>query len=76
MARGAYLRGAGVSGSPVLTLHHGEAHAEYKYTEHPIEVARKALMAAADLETGAWAEVLRRFASTLPHRCSARRELR
>jgi hypothetical protein len=49
-----------------LTLHHGAA--EQAFTEHPTEIARKALIAAADLEAGPWAEVLRRFASTLPHR--------
>jgi hypothetical protein len=51
---------------PSLTLIHNEQ--TRAFDEHPIETARKALMAAADLETEAWAEVLRRFASTLPRR--------
>jgi len=34
--------------APILTLHAGDAKASYR--EHPIEVARKALLEAADLE--------------------------
>jgi hypothetical protein len=49
-----------------LTLLEGEGHAEY--TEAPIEVARAALLAAADLEPDELAEVLRRFARALPRR--------
>jgi hypothetical protein len=49
-----------------LTLHQGDNRAEY--TEHPIEIARKALMAAADVERDDWSGVLRRFASALPER--------
>jgi hypothetical protein len=52
--------------APVLTLHQGDAEASF--VEHPTEVARKALMAAADLETGRWPELLRRVASELPFR--------
>ena len=52
--------------APVFTLHQGDAEASF--VEHPVEVARKALMAAADLETPRWAEALRRFAELLPVR--------
>lgn len=51
--------------APTLTLHQGGAQAEY--AEHPLETARRMLLAAADIETDAWADVLRRFASSLPH---------
>jgi hypothetical protein len=36
--------------------------------EHPIETARRALMAAAHLESPEWAAILVRFASALPPR--------
>jgi hypothetical protein len=51
---------------PALTLHHGEA--ERTFEEHPIEVARKALLDAAETEGSDWAGVMLRFASALPHR--------
>ena len=58
----------------VLTLHHGDCTREF--VEHPIEVARKALLEAAVLEeqrgdaTSAlnWADIMRRVASSLPER--------
>jgi len=40
--------------APALTLHHGDLEAEY--VEHPTEVARKALIAAAEVETGRLAD--------------------
>lgn len=49
-----------------LTLHHGEASAEY--VEHPIEVARKALAAAAEVEDETWAPTCRHIAALLPRR--------
>jgi hypothetical protein len=52
--------------SPVLTLHQGDAR--QTFTEHPIETARKALEAAASVETGELADVLARFARRLPDR--------
>lgn len=52
--------------APALTLHHGDQQAEY--VEHPTEIARKALMAAAEVETLDWANILQRVASSLPHR--------
>lgn len=45
---------------PILKLHQGDEAASF--VEHPMEVARKALRAAADLETAEWAAVLLRFA--------------
>ncbi len=59
--------------APILTLHHGEAEAIF--TEHPIEIARRALLEAAELESqsgGAlaeeWMYTLKRIAKALPHR--------
>jgi hypothetical protein len=49
-----------------LTLHHGDARAEYVL--HPTETARRALMAAAEIEQPDWAAVLRRVAVALPRR--------
>jgi hypothetical protein len=54
-----------------LTLHHGENQQEY--VEHPIEVARRALMAAAKVESGRWPELLRRVAQSLPERGAIRK---
>jgi len=51
--------------APALTLHHGDQQAQY--VEHPTEVARKALMAAAEVETADWA-------SALPHRPAIMKE--
>lgn len=51
---------------PQLTLYQGDARREY--AEHPIEVARAALLAAAQIESEEWAAVIRRFASALPPR--------
>jgi hypothetical protein len=62
----------------VLTLHQGDAKAEY--VEHPIEVARKALKAAAEVELASgteigeeWSELCKRFARTLPRRGPVRK---
>ena len=56
-----------------LTLHQGDEQREF--VEHPIEIARRALLDAATLEETAdhdtsapWAGVMRRFASSLPNR--------
>ena len=58
--------------APALTLHHGDRQAQY--VEHPTEVARKALLAAAEVETPDWASVLQRVASALPHRPAIMKE--
>ena len=54
----------------LLTLHQGDAHRIF--TEHPVEVARRAVVEAADAEDAAgqreWAGIMRRFASALPQR--------
>lgn len=52
--------------TPVLVLHHGDAQASYE--DHPMEVARPALMAAARLERPRLAGQLRRIAQALPDR--------
>jgi hypothetical protein len=52
--------------APTLTLHQGDQRAEY--VEHPIEMARRALLAAAELESGRWPELLRGTARNLPER--------
>ncbi len=57
--------------TPTLRLHQGENEAEY--VEHPIEVARKALFAAAELEDEDWAYRLRRVANALPTRTGVRK---
>jgi hypothetical protein len=55
-----------------LTLHQGDA--ERTFVEHPVEVARRALLEAADLEQDSggngpeWARIMRRVASALPRR--------
>lgn len=49
-----------------LTLHHGDAQAAFE--EHPTETARRALTAAAQVESPHLADHLRRFAETLPPR--------
>ena len=54
-----------------LTLHQGESKREF--VEHPTEVARKALIAAAEVETDDWAAILRRVALALPRRESVTR---
>lgn len=64
-------RNAG-GGPPALTLHQGAAQGSF--TEHPTEIARRALLAAAGLETPVLADHLRRFADTLPHRAAIRTE--
>ena len=51
---------------PTLILHHGGGRAEY--VEHPTEVARKALLAAAEVETEPVAAAMRRVAAALPIR--------
>jgi hypothetical protein len=56
--------------APTLTLHHGEN--KRKYEEHPMEVARRALCDAADLEEATGrdriAASMRRVAESLPVR--------
>ena len=54
--------------APTLTLHQGDARAVY--AEHPVEVARKALLAAGDLEIESeeWRLRFRRVAAALPNR--------
>jgi hypothetical protein len=49
-----------------LTVIHGNEQRTFE--EHPNEVARKALMAAADVEEPLLAAALRRVALALPHR--------
>lgn len=49
-----------------LTLHQGDTQQEF--VQHPVEVARVALYAAAEIEGGEWASVILRFASALPNR--------
>jgi hypothetical protein len=53
--------------APVLTLHQGDEENRV-FTEHPTEAARRALLAAADVETDEWGAVLRGVASSLPRR--------
>jgi hypothetical protein len=55
-----------------LTLHQGDEQAEY--VEHPTEVARRALLDAAAVETEDWAAVIRRAASALPRRGPVKNE--
>lgn len=55
-----------------LTLYQGENKQEY--VEHPTEVARRALLAAAEVESGWLVEVMRRFASALPPRAPIREQ--
>lgn len=54
-----------------LTLHQGDQEAAF--VEHPLEVARRALLEAANLERDEWAAVMRRFASALPNRSPVRK---
>ena len=49
-----------------FTLMQGDA--EQAFEEHPTEVARKALMAAAEVEIGRWPGLLREAAANLPDR--------
>ncbi len=51
-----------------MTLTLIDGNAQQAYEEHPVEVARRALMAAADLESPDWAARFRRVAAALPHR--------
>jgi hypothetical protein len=64
LQRGAVMRDE--SSRPVLTLHHGDSAREF--AEHPTEAARKALIAAAEVEDGVWPALLLRAASALPCR--------
>jgi hypothetical protein len=57
--------------APALTLHHGAGEATF--TEHPTEMARKALLAAAEIETPHLAAAMRRVAAALPDRPAIRR---
>jgi len=52
--------------APALVLHQGDQQAEY--IEHPTETARKALIDAAQVESGRLADQMRRFAELLPDR--------
>jgi hypothetical protein len=52
--------------TPVLTLHQGKNRQEC--VEHPIEVARRALRAAAGVETGLLALSMLQAAESLPQR--------
>jgi len=52
--------------APVLKLHQGDRSAEYE--EHPTEIARRALMAAADAEDGLLALSMMQAAQSLPRR--------
>ena len=47
-----------------LTLHQGGA--QQTYVEHPINTAKRYLLAAADLQDELWATSLRRVAGLLP----------
>jgi hypothetical protein len=49
-----------------LTLHQGDQQQEF--AEHPTELARQALIAAAAVEGEDWAYIIRRFARALPNR--------
>jgi hypothetical protein len=49
-----------------FTLINGDEQTAFE--EHPIETARKALTAAAEIEGPDWAGVMLRFASALPER--------
>lgn len=51
-----------------LTLLDGDAQQTFESEEHPIEVARKALLAAAEIESEILAPALRRAAAALPQR--------
>jgi hypothetical protein len=50
----------------VLTVHHGDQAAAF--SEHPTERVRRALRAAARVETEEWSALLLRMASALPDR--------
>jgi len=52
----------------LLTLTLKQGGSETSFTEHPIEVARRALIAAAEVEEPVLAASLRRVAAALPHR--------
>jgi hypothetical protein len=52
--------------APALVLHQGDQQAED--IEHPTETARKALIDAAQVESGRLADQMRRFAVLLPDR--------
>jgi len=49
-----------------LTLHQGGA--SQRFEEHPVEVARRALLEAAEIEDETWSSTCRRVASLLPER--------
>jgi hypothetical protein len=61
---------------PVLTLHKGGPNkrraSKQAVTEHPIETARRALRAAAELEDERWELVLRQMALSLPKRAAVK----
>jgi hypothetical protein len=52
----------------VLTVLEGKSERQGTFTEHPTELARQALLAAADVETPHLAAALRRVAAALPDR--------
>jgi hypothetical protein len=55
---------------PTLTLHQGDAQEDY--VEHPTEIARRALIAAAEVEVEGWPGLLLRVARALPSRAPLR----
>jgi hypothetical protein len=57
--------------APVLTLHQGDEKADY--VPHPIEVARRLLVEAADDEADLVASELRLLAASLPRRAPIRK---
>jgi hypothetical protein len=55
----------------LLTVLDGKGERQGTFTQHPTELAREALSAAADgqqADRPDWAELMRQFASTLPDR--------
>jgi hypothetical protein len=57
--------------APRFTLHQGQSEATFE--EHPTELARKALIAAAQIETPTLARHLHRIAELLPDRAPVRK---
>lgn len=49
-----------------FVLHHGGA--ERAFSDHPTEVARRALITAAEVEDAEWRPLILRAASALPYR--------
>lgn len=57
--------------SRIFTLHQGDAEASFG--EHPTEIARQALIDAAEVEGYPLADQMLRFAATLPERAQLAR---